>query len=84
MNAEPLVNAIVCAMMMMEDSGPDEINPDTAERCLENMGYELMQLRGGDREEFLALLERMANEATDERTSRFIGSIPFSIGMVEE
>jgi hypothetical protein len=71
-------------MMMMEDCGPDEINPDTAGRCLENMGYELMQLKGHDREEFLSLLENMATRAADDRTSRFLRSIPFSIGMVEE
>jgi hypothetical protein len=83
-NVEPLVKAIVSAMMLMEDCGPDEINPDTAQRGLENMAYELMQLTGGDQEEFIFLLRRMSAEAEDERTRRFLESVPFSIGMTEE
>ncbi|MEV4333103.1 hypothetical protein AB0K02_21565 [Streptomyces sp. NPDC049597] len=78
------MNAIITAMMLMEHCGPDEIDPDTAVRGLENMGYELLQLTGDDRAEFLALLERMAAAADDPHTAAFIRSVPFSIGMTEE
>jgi len=83
-NPEPLVNAVIAAMMLLEECGPDEIDPDTAVRGLENMGHELLKLTGDDRTEFLALLERMAEAADDPRTERFIRSIPFSIGMSED
>jgi hypothetical protein len=77
--------AIVSAMILMEDGGPDEINPDTAVRGLENIGYELMQLTGGNREEFISLLRRrMSAEAEDERAASFLESVPFGIGMIEE
>ena len=58
MNPEPLVKAIVLVMLLMEDSGPEEIDPDTAVRGLENMAYELLQLTGNDRAEFLAVWVR--------------------------
>ena len=82
MNPEPLVRAIVAAMMLMEQCGPDEIDPDTAVRGLENMGYEILQLSGNDREEFINLIERMARDS-DSRTAEFMRSRPFSIGMVD-
>jgi hypothetical protein len=83
MNPEPLVRAIVAAMMLMEECGPDEIDPDTAVRGLENMGYEILQLSGDDRGEFLELIERMA-QSSDSHTAEFIRAIPFSIGMVDD
>lgn len=84
MNPEPLVRAIIAALMLMEQCGPEEINPDTAVRGLENMGHELLQLSASDRSEFLALLERLAGSATDEPTAKFIRSVPFSLGMSTE
>jgi hypothetical protein len=82
MNPEPLVRAIVAAMMLMEECGPEEIDPDTAVRGLENMGHEILQLSGDDRAEFLDLIERMA-QCSDEHTATYIRAIPFSIGMVD-
>ena len=69
------------AMMFLEQSAQDEIDPDTAARGLESIGHELLQMSGSDRSEFLALLEGIAASAADEPTARFIRSIPFSLGM---
>jgi len=44
----------------------------------------LLKLIGNDRAEFLAVLERIAGLAVQEREARFIRSIPFSIGMSED
>jgi len=84
LNPEPLVRAIIGAMMLMEHSGPEEIDPDTAVRGLDNMGHELLRLPESDRSAFLALLERLAASAADEPTARFIRSVPFSLGMSME
>ena len=83
MDNEPLLKAIVAAMVFLEASGPDEVDPDSAVRCLENMSYELLRLAGADRIEFIALIERVAQHETDERYARFIREIPRMIGMVE-
>lgn len=82
MNPEPLVRAIVAAMMLMEECGPEEIDPDTAVRGLENMGYEILQLSRDDRDELLELIERMARDS-DSHTADFLRAVPFSIGMVD-
>lgn len=83
MKSEPLIKAIIAAMMLLEESGPDEVDPDTAVRGLESIGYELLQLTGSDRSEFLELVERMASESADSHASEFLRSLPFSIGMTE-
>ncbi len=83
MNVEPLVNAVVAAMMVLEESEPEQVDPDTAVRGLENIGYELLKLSGDDRLEFMQLLERMARAVDDDRTARFMRALPFSVGMVE-
>ncbi|WP_329197541.1 hypothetical protein [Streptomyces sp. NBC_01435] len=70
-------------MMLLEECGPDEVNPDTAVRCLESMGYELLQFSESERNDFAELLERMASSETDTHTADFIRSIPFAIGMTE-
>jgi hypothetical protein len=59
MDSEPLLKGIIAAMMFLEHSGPDEVAPDSAVKCLENMSHELLQLAGADRKEFLELVERM-------------------------
>jgi hypothetical protein len=66
---EPLVKAIISAMLLMEHSDPGEIDPDTAVRGLENMAHELLQLTGNDRAEFLAVLDSIAVSVTDEPTA---------------
>jgi hypothetical protein len=83
MNCEPLVKAIAAAMMFLEESGDDEVDPDSAERALENMSHALLQYAGSDREEFLELIERVADGTPDEHDARFIRDIPRMIGMVE-
>ena len=83
MDSEPLLKAIIAAMMFLEHSGPDEVDPDSAVKCLENMSYELLQLAGSDRKEFLELIERVANQMPEERQRGFIRDIPRMTGMVE-
>ncbi|MGW4942989.1 hypothetical protein ACWEOZ_15550 [Actinoplanes sp. NPDC004185] len=83
MNCEPLVKAIAAAMMFLEESGDDEVDPDSAERALENMSHALLQYAGPDREDFLRLIERIADGTPDEHDARFIRDIPRMIGMVE-
>jgi hypothetical protein len=39
MNVEPIVLAMVSAMMLLDDTSPEEIDPDVAVRGQENMGY---------------------------------------------
>ncbi|WP_460068206.1 hypothetical protein [Streptomyces sp. YKOK-I1] len=84
MNPEPLVRAMLVAMMLLEECGPDEVDPDTAVRGLEHMGYELLQYTDSEREEFRELLERMASSEGDAHMAEFIRGVPFAVGLTEE
>lgn len=83
MNKKPLVRAIVAAMMFLEESGSDELDPDAAVRGMESIAHELLQLAEVDRVEFIELVEGVARDSPDEHEARFIRNIPQMIGLVE-
>lgn len=84
MNPEPLARAVIAAMLLLEHCGPEEVDPDTAVKGLENMTHELLRLTAADRSEFVSLLEGIADSTTDDAEARFILSIPFAIGFTPE
>lgn len=84
MDVRPLVKAIAAAMMLLEHSPDDELDPDLAVRGLEWIAHELLQLAEGDRAEFRRLIESVAEQEPDEPTATFIRTIPFSLGLTEE
>ncbi|WP_162952041.1 hypothetical protein [Streptomyces griseorubiginosus] len=83
MNEEPLIKAVVAAMLLLEQCGPDEVDPDTAVRGLENIGYELLKFTEVERVEFMNLIERVASSESDPHVAEFTRNVPFAIGMVE-
>jgi hypothetical protein len=83
MDNEPLFKAIVAAMVFLDTSDDDEVDPHLAVRCLEDMSYELLKLAEADRKEFLELVESVAKHEADGRHAQFIREIPRMIGMVE-
>lgn len=83
MDAAPLANAVITALMLLEHSDDSEVDPDVAVRGLENIAHELLKLTGEDRDEFLSLLERIAEQETNPATAEFVRAVPFKIGMVE-
>ncbi len=84
MDAKPVVKAVIAAMLLLEHSEPDEVDPDTAVRGLENIAFELLQLREDDRREFTDMLNRIASGTEHAPTAEFIRAIPFAIGMARE
>lgn len=83
MNQEPLVRAIAAALILLEDADNDQVDPDTAGTGLENIANELLALTGEDREQFIKLVERVADEERDTYYSNFIRNIPRKIGMID-
>jgi hypothetical protein len=86
LNLGPVILALTSAMVLLEDAGPEDINPDTAARGQENMGDYLDRLSGPDREEFRAALRKVARdiEDSDPAVAEFIRKVPFSLGWDEE
>jgi hypothetical protein len=83
MNQEPLVKAIAAALVLLEQSGDDEIDPDVAVRGMENIAHELLALPEEDRAEFVEVIERIASAESSVPYANFLRDIPRSIGMAE-
>jgi hypothetical protein len=80
-NNRPLINAIIDAVFFLERSSDDEVDPDLAVRCMENMSASLLRLSVSDqialRSEFL----KIAVESEDEAYSNFVRELPDYIGL---
>lgn len=59
MNTEPLIKAVVAAILLLENSGSEEIDPDTAAQGLEAIGHELLQLSNEDRSYFVNAIDEI-------------------------
>ena len=77
----PLVRALVDALLLLEFSGPDEIDPDTAVRGLETISFSLSALEVDDQRALRAEFMRIASEADDPTFSSHVASLPDSMGL---
>lgn len=82
MNTEPLIKAVVAAILLLENSGSEEIDPDTAAQGLEAIGHELLQLSSEDRSYFVNAIDEIASQEDNPAASQSIKSIPFKMGML--
>ena len=60
----PLVQGIIEAFLFLESSGPDEVNPGSAVRCMENISSSLLGLQHSDQLALRSLLATIADEET--------------------
>lgn len=75
-----LIRAVAAAFMFLEASGPDEVNPDSAVRCMENMASSLLDLSLADQLELRRVFNMVADEfEVFDRT--FIRALPDMIGL---
>ena len=77
----PLIRALIDALLLLEFSGPDEINPDTAVRGMENIASSLLTLEESDQLILRADLERIADKAEDQAYKTFVRSLPDLLGL---
>ena len=77
----PLVHALIDAFLLLEHSGPDEINADTAVRGMENMTSSLLALEHSDQLALRATLEQIAVGAQDQAYRDFVRALPDMIGL---
>jgi hypothetical protein len=80
-NEFPLVRGIIDAFLFLETSRPDEVNPDSAVRCMESISASLLSLEHSDQLTLRSNLERIANDAQDHAYSDFIRKLPDMIGL---
>jgi hypothetical protein len=72
----PLIRGIIDAFLFLESSGPDEVNPDSAVRCMENISSSLLHLQQSDQLALRSHLVTIADEATDPAYKDFVRALP--------
>jgi hypothetical protein len=78
----PLVRALIDALLLLEVAGPDEVSPDTAVRGMENIASSLKALDESDQRDLRATLLQIADESDEASFSKFVRSLPDSLGLV--
>ncbi|MEV0842265.1 hypothetical protein AB0I55_22345 [Actinocatenispora sera] len=78
---EALIGALVESLMFLEDSNPEEVDPDSVVRAMENIMAPFHEL---EEDQQLALRDRLAQisrQENDNYDSRFIAGVADMIGL---
>ncbi|WP_329576671.1 MULTISPECIES: hypothetical protein [unclassified Streptomyces] len=85
---DPLVPALtgllVDVMWWLESCGDEKVDPDSAVKMMESVGWVLLQLPSDQRQRLLQVLADLAESEKDPARREFLASFPFAIGMVED
>ncbi|MER6918374.1 hypothetical protein ABT314_04865 [Streptomyces spiralis] len=85
---DPLVPALtgllVDIVWWLESCGDEEVDPDSAVKMMESVGWVLLQLPSDQRERLFQLLADLAEAEQDPARREFLASFPVAIGMVED
>ena len=79
----PLVHALIDAFLFLESSGDNEVNPDSAVRCMENISSSLLALSRADQLALRLHFEEIANATGDPAVSEFVRKLPNMIGLAD-
>ena len=77
----PLIRALIDAFLLLESSGPDEVDPDTAVRGMENMSSSLLAMQEADQIALRMELEKIAEGAEDQAYKSFVFGLSDMIGL---
>ncbi|MEV6054268.1 hypothetical protein [Streptomyces sp. NPDC052107] len=87
-DTDPLVPALtgllVDIVWWLEGCGDEEVDPDSAVKMMESVGWVLLQLPSDQRERLLQALADLAEVEQDPVRREFLESFPVAIGMVED
>lgn len=85
---DPLVPAltglVVDVVWWLESCGDEEVDPDSAVKMMENVGWALVQLLPDQHQRLLQVLADLAEAEQDPARRQFLESFLFAIGMVED
>jgi hypothetical protein len=80
-NYLPLIHGLIDAFLFLECSGPHEVNPDSAVRCMEHISSSLLALAQSDQLALRSHLERIAAESPEPAFRDFVRALPDMIGL---
>ncbi len=78
---EPLILGLIDAFLLLELSGSDEIDPDTAVRGMENIASSLLAMSNADQLELRGALMRIGAQSEDSTYRSFVEGLPDMIGL---
>ncbi|WP_254646394.1 hypothetical protein [Streptomyces sp. GbtcB6] len=85
---DPLVPALadllVDLVWWLESCGDEEVDPDSAVKMMESVGWALVQLPSDQRQRLSQVLADLAEAEQDPARRKFLESFPFAIGMPED
>ncbi|WP_194280693.1 hypothetical protein [Streptomyces fagopyri] len=85
---DPLVPALtrllVDIVRWLDDCDDDEVNPDSAVKMMETIGWALLQLPSDQRRRFLQVITDLAEAEQEPAVRDFLKSFPLDIGMIED
>ncbi|MFD3589348.1 hypothetical protein [Streptomyces sp. NPDC058683] len=85
---DPLVPALtgllVDVVWWLESCGDEEVDPDSAVKMMESVGWGLLQLPSEQRRRLVQVLADLAEAEPDPARREFLESFPFAIGMIED
>jgi hypothetical protein len=76
-----LIEALIAAFLFLESSGPNEVDPGSAVRCMENVSADLLALSLADQIELRLHLNKIADESEDIPYKNFVRALPDMIGL---
>jgi hypothetical protein len=77
----PLILAVVEALLFLETAGSEEVNPDSAVRCMENIAASLLAADEGRQIGLREELGRIVEESVDPSYRSFVAALPDMIGL---
>lgn len=80
-NYLPLIEGIINAFLFLERSGPGEVDPDSAVRCMEDISSSLLALEQPDQIALRSHFLKIADDAQDPAYSDFVRALPDMIGL---
>lgn len=80
----PLIRGLVDAFLFLESAGDDEVDPDAAVRCMENMSATLLNSSQADQLALRECLERIADDDSDPTYADFVRAVSDAIGLARD
>jgi hypothetical protein len=80
-NYLPLIHAVIESLLFFESAGPNDVDPDSAVRCMENIAANLLALDKSDQLALRSHLVSISKESQDPSYATFVSELPDNIGL---
>ncbi|WBU62064.1 hypothetical protein [Paracoccus albus] len=68
-------------MFQLESADDEQVNSDFAVSLMEGVGVELQELQGRDLMEFISIIRKLADSASNEARKNYLAEFPDNFGL---